>query len=51
MIDQIDDRIELLEWVPSQEKFYYLSKADLLSEKERLLKRLEALEKLIEETK
>ncbi|EMO54825.1 hypothetical protein [Leptospira noguchii] len=51
LLDQIDDKFELLEIIPSEEKFRYLSKADLLSEKERLLKRLEALEKLIEKTK
>ncbi|EKR71792.1 hypothetical protein LEP1GSC041_0606 [Leptospira noguchii str. 2006001870] len=50
LLDQIDDRFELLESIPSEEKFFYLSKVDLLNEKERLLKRLEELEKLIEKT-
>ncbi|WP_061245724.1 hypothetical protein [Leptospira noguchii] len=43
LLDQIDDRFELLESIPSEEKFFYLSKVDLLNEKERLLKRLEEL--------
>ncbi|WP_232423147.1 hypothetical protein [Leptospira noguchii] len=43
LLDQIDDRFELLESIPSEEKFFYFSKVDLLNEKERLLKRLEEL--------